>query len=206
MAADRPQIWIIAGPNGAGKSTLAARWVAKRIPIVNPDAIAQALPRVNGQLDERLAGITALKERAARLADRETFAVETTLSGHGPLNLMKAADAAGYKVNLVFVGVDDAALSKSRVADRVSLGGHDVPTEAVVRRFEDALAKLRIGFDIADRIIIFDNSGQRRRLILVHEDGRSRLISRNAPAWARRALPGVSWPPAGGGNAACHAG
>ena len=38
-----PQLWILAGPNGAGKSTLANKYLAGRLPIVNPDVIAQAL-------------------------------------------------------------------------------------------------------------------------------------------------------------------
>jgi predicted ABC-type ATPase len=38
-----PQLWVVAGPNGAGKSTLANKYLAGRLPIVNPDVIAQAL-------------------------------------------------------------------------------------------------------------------------------------------------------------------
>lgn len=64
MSGDRPQIWVVAGPNGAGKTTLTSRWVANRLPIVNPDEIAQRLPRIGGRLDERRAGVAALEERA----------------------------------------------------------------------------------------------------------------------------------------------
>lgn len=35
-----PQLWIVAGPNGAGKTTIVDRWLAPRIPVVSPDAIA----------------------------------------------------------------------------------------------------------------------------------------------------------------------
>lgn len=35
-----PQLWVVAGPNGAGKTTLADRYLAPRIPVVSPDAIA----------------------------------------------------------------------------------------------------------------------------------------------------------------------
>ena len=48
-----PQLWIIAGPNGAGKTTLVSRRVAMRVPVINPDTIAEELPRVDGPLDER---------------------------------------------------------------------------------------------------------------------------------------------------------
>ena len=38
-----PQLWVVAGPNGAGKSTLTRRYLEGRLPIVNPDVIAQEL-------------------------------------------------------------------------------------------------------------------------------------------------------------------
>lgn len=190
-ASNRPQLWVIAGPNGAGKTTLASRWVANRIPIINPDEIATRLPRVNGKLDERAAGIEALKERAKLLASKRTFAVETTLTGHNPLKLMREAAAAGYKVNLVFVGVDDAALCMSRVSDRVSAGGHNVPPEAIVRRFDDALKKLPLAFEIADRSFILDNAGPRRRIILIQEGKQSRFVARDTPHWVQEALPDI---------------
>lgn len=114
-SAVQPQLWIVAGPNGAGKTTLARRWIAGRIPIINPDDIAERLPRKDGKLDERTAGELAIAQRTHLLTDRKTFAIETTLSGHGTLNLMRQASKGGYKVNLVFVGVDDPAICLARV-------------------------------------------------------------------------------------------
>jgi hypothetical protein len=48
--------WVFAGPNGAGKSTLAAQRVRGRLPVANPDEIAQAFPLRGGQLDVLAAG------------------------------------------------------------------------------------------------------------------------------------------------------
>jgi len=191
---NRPQLCVIAGPNGAGKTTLTKRWIAGRVPIVKPDGIATHLPRKDGRLDEREAGAAALAQRAQLIADRQTFATETTLAGHSTLTLMKNASAAGFKVNLVFIGVDDPALCLARVADRVLAGGHDVPPNAIVRRFNDALKKIGLAFDISDRVLILDNSGQRRQIVLIHEAGRPRFISKNVPEWVRQALPQVAWP------------
>ena len=36
------QLWIVAGPNGAGKSTLANKYLARRLPVVNPNVIEDA--------------------------------------------------------------------------------------------------------------------------------------------------------------------
>lgn len=92
-----PQLWIVAGPNGAGKSTLVSRRLAGRLPVINPDLIAQELPRIEGRLDERRAGESAIASRRALLAGRASFAVETTLTGSSSLRLLRAAKLAGYK-------------------------------------------------------------------------------------------------------------
>jgi predicted ABC-type ATPase len=42
-----PQLWVVAGPNGTGKSTLTGRYLVGRLPIVNPDTIAQKLDPAN---------------------------------------------------------------------------------------------------------------------------------------------------------------
>lgn len=198
MTEPPPQLWVIAGPNGAGKTTLTTGWIAGRIPIINPDDIAQRLPRIGGRLDERSAGVAALQERAQRLNDRDTFAVETTLSGHNPTSLIRTASALGYKVSLVFLGLADARLSIMRVADRVLGGGHDVPIDAMVRRYDDSLARLTLVWGLVDRAYLIDNSGPRRRLILSKDAERIRQASCSAPLWARIALPLVSWDLEGG--------
>lgn len=192
MSDSRPQLWVVAGPNGAGKTTLVTRRIERRIPVVNPDVIAQELPRVNRGLDERRAGEIALERRSGLLRDRVDFAIETTLSGNSTLRFMNAARGADYKVNLVFVGVRDAELSGRRVADRVRRGGHSVPITAIIRRYPDTLAKLPRAMALADRTFVLDNSDKPRRLLLAYEDGRARFVANDLPAWFAGALPGVS--------------
>lgn len=149
---ERPQLWVFAGPNGAGKSTLADRFVRERIPIVNPDNIAHDLPRTaHGGLAELAAGKLALKERGERLRTGQTFAFETTLSGGTELKVMRDAKAEGYKVNLVYVGVSDPAISMARVSERVRRGGHDVDDRAVAQRYAASLAQLPEAMALADR-------------------------------------------------------
>ena len=168
----RPQLWVFAGPNGAGKSTLAGRFVQGRVPIVNPDVIALSLPRRDdGSLNQLDAGRMALEQRAAFTRAGESFAFETTLSGASELRAMRAARNAGYKLNLVYVGVYSVVRSKTRVAERVSKGGHNVAEDALLRRFERSMKALDEAAVLADRVIVFDNSGDRHRLVLVDEGG-----------------------------------
>lgn len=178
-----PQLWVVAGPNGAGKTTLVSRRLSRRIPVVNPDVIAQALPRLDGKLDERQAGETALRERSALLAEGADFAIETTLTGNSALRFIKAAKDNAYKVTMVYVGLDSSTLSASRVLDRISLGGHSVPRSAIERRYGDTMTKLGVALGIVDRSYVFDNSDRRRRLLLIRHGEQTKFLARNLPRW-----------------------
>ncbi len=187
-----PQLWVVAGPNGAGKTTLVSRRLVRRIPFVNPDVIAAALPRVDGRLDERRAGELAVAERNGFLARGEDFGIETTLSGNSALRFMRQAKSADFKVTLVYVGLSGANASAQRVIDRVRQGGHSVPVDALHRRYPDSLAKLGPALAVADRGYVLDNSGRRRRLLLIRERGRVRFQAAELPAWLRGALPDLA--------------
>ena len=102
-----PLLTIIAGPNGSGKSTLTRSVDFDGLDrLVDPDAVARALNPVNPGRAVIAAGREALKRVDAYLAAGVSFAVETTLSGKGNLDLIVRAKARGYDVHLVFVGVD----------------------------------------------------------------------------------------------------
>ncbi len=176
----RPQLWVFAGPNGSGKSTLAAAYVQGRIPLVNPDDIAKAAGENVRALN---AGRTALLERTRLLESGITFAVETTLTGNSEIALMRAAQASGYKVNLIFICLRDVMLSIARVEGRVQEGGHNVPVVDLLRRFDRSLANLPEAAALADRLIVIDNSDVGRRLIYWREDGRAKFVATSMPDW-----------------------
>jgi predicted ABC-type ATPase len=186
-----PQLWIVAGPNGAGKSTLANKYLAGRLPIVNPDVIANALDPTDphGTQVRVQAGREAVRRQESLLAQGVDFAIETTLSGNRELALMRRAQDAGYKVNLVYVGVDTPTTTLGRIAQRVARGGHTVPAADVARRFARSLSHLAITLAMVDRAFVLDNTGRRYRLLLSVEHGQVKRLSRHLPPWAREALP-----------------
>lgn len=184
----RPQLWLIAGPNGAGKSTLYSRRIGARVPMVNPDEIAKSLP--GSQLgNNREAGRLALEARMAHLRAGRSFAVETTLTGVSPMALLTQARQRGYKVNLIYVGINSAQLAQGRVNARVLAGGHSVPAVDIARRYGRSLANLGVAFGQVDRIWVIDNTDTRRRLVLSRHNGKLAYLSRQIPEWVARALP-----------------
>jgi predicted ABC-type ATPase len=183
-----PQLWIIAGPNGAGKTTLVSRRIGQRIEVVNPDIIAREIPSIDGRPNERRAGQLAVKRRNDLLDRKADFAIETTLSGASALRFLQTAKIIGYKVTLVYVGLASADLSVQRVLDRVRQGGHAVPITAIERRFPDAMSKVGRAVALADRSYVFDNSGRRRRLLMIRDASKIRFVAANLPDWAVTAL------------------
>jgi len=139
--ARRPGLWVFAGPNGAGKSTLVRRYkVADRLTIINPDEITSSFHHSYGNDVAKTAkvGRLAIEWRQSLLKARQSFGVETTLTGISGLRLMQSARSRGYKINLIYVGLLSADQSNSRVAERVKRGGHDVSELDIVRRLMEA--------------------------------------------------------------------
>lgn len=142
-SAQPPRALIIAGPNGAGKTTFAKEFLPREghcLTFINADLIAAGLsPFAPG-----LATIQAAKLMARAIdnavAQRQDFAVETTLAGRSYLNLIRGWQTRGYRVGLIFLRLPNADLAVERVRLRVQLGGHDIPEDVIRRRFVNGWA------------------------------------------------------------------
>ena len=87
------------------------------------------------------------------------FAFETTLSTRSYVQTIRRAKEAGYSVTLFFVYLSSPEMAVSRVAKRVSMGGHDIPTDVVYRRYERALKNLfSLYLPICDFYLVVNNS------------------------------------------------
>ena len=180
------QLWIIAGPNGSGKTTLIKRYIERfvnQVPVVNPDEIAVAInPSAPGSAAMQ-AGREALKLQNQYLNEGKSFLLETTFSGKRELKILQKAKEKGFKTNLIFVGLTDPERNIDRVGRRVLDGGHDVPTEDIIRRYHRSMNNLAAGLTLADRAFVFDNQGKKHQLIAVFEQGNIVRRADYFPAW-----------------------
>lgn len=136
------KIVIIAGANGAGKTTFAREFLpheANCPDFINADLIAAGLSPFNPDAAAIRAGKLMLEEIASRVAQRRSFAFETTLSGRGYARMIPVWRNAGYKVKLIFLSLASAEVAIARVAMRVRQGGHNIPEYVVTRRFESGM-------------------------------------------------------------------
>jgi predicted ABC-type ATPase len=171
-ASNRPVFVVLAGPNGAGKSTTAARVMVGEF--VNPDVVAK---RINpGYPEGMLAALQAGREVIGQLKDLKangrSFTYETTLSSNDSLRQIRDAKAKGYEVRLYFVALADVDTSIDRVGYRVLRGGHNIPTEALQRRFPLILANVLEVAPRVDRFELIDNQDWEGKSRLLIENGR----------------------------------
>jgi len=97
-----------------------------------------------------------MRELAAEGTD---FAFETTLAGRGLARFLADLQSKGYHVHVLFLGLESADLAVARVAERVRLGGHDVPADTIRRRYDQGLRNFfRLYVPMADSWQYFDNS------------------------------------------------
>ncbi len=131
-----PNLFIIAGCNGAGKTTAAYNLlpgVFKTVEFVNADEIAKGLSPFNVDGVAFQAGRIMLERMRQLIKKNKSFAFETTLSGSAYIQFIKQAKDAGYDFTFFFVYLNNVELAKSRVALRVSKGGHNIPEEVMAR-------------------------------------------------------------------------
>ena len=137
-----PDIFIIAGCNGAGKTTAAYSLLPetfKTIEFVNADEIARGLSPLNVEGAAFQAGRIMLSRITQLIDENKSFAFETTLSGVTYIKFLKEAKLKGYGITFFFVYLNNTELAKSRVALRVSKGGHNIPKDVIERRYAKGL-------------------------------------------------------------------
>jgi predicted ABC-type ATPase len=163
------RIIIVAGPNGAGKTTFAREYLLKEAhcpDFVNVDLIAAGLSPFDPDRAAIRAGRIMLAEIKRRARKSESFAFETTLSGHGYARLIPEWRSAGYRVKLIFLSLPKPELAIARVAARVAQGGHNVTSAVVRRRLDAVLRNFRdIYKGLVDEWWWYDNSDNAPRLI-----------------------------------------
>ena len=167
------KILIVAGANGAGKTTFATEFLPNEAdcPIfINADLIAVGLSPFRPDLTAVRAGRLMLSMIHEHVRKGESFAFETTLSGRSYARLIPRWREQGYRVKLFFLRLSEPEIAISRVIQRVSEGGHDVPELVIRRRFHSGLRNFeRVYKGLVDEWAVYDNSGGEPILI---EEGR----------------------------------
>lgn len=157
-----PRLYIVSGCNGAGKTTASYTLLPEMLEcrqFVNSDEFAKGLSPFNPEGASIQASRFMLMRIRYLLQRKEDFGIETTLATRSLLNTVRAAQAEGYYVTVLYFWLNSPDLAVKRVKARVAAGGHNIPEETVRRRY-------RVGINyffndyapICDRWILADNS------------------------------------------------
>src|SRR5258708_13385384 len=173
--------YSIAGPNGVGKTTVAREVLPNYADcknFVNADLIAQAMAPFSPETAAVRAGRMMLSEIRSFAKRRVSFAFETTLSGRSYMLLLRQLKAQGYEIHVFFLWVKTVDLALSRVRERVSRGGHDVPEAVIRRRVDRSMRKFLAAYcPFAGNWTFFYNSGATPAVGRLGKDKRVRLIN-----------------------------
>ena len=157
-----PNLYIIAGPNGAGKTTASFTLLPDVLHctnFVNADEIARGLSPFAPETVAIQAGRIMLQRIEELLPQRVDFAIETTLATRSYVQLVRRAQALGYKVHLIFFFLENEEQAIQRVAQRVSNGGHNIPEEDIRRRFKRGIYNLNhLYMPICDDTRVYNNA------------------------------------------------
>lgn len=151
----KPEIVVFAGPNGSGKSTF-TELLKPQMDYINADEIKKNL-----KCTDLEAAQIAEKQREEHLAQGDNFCFETVMSTDRNLNLLKRAKEKGYFIRCYYILTADPMINVFRVYNRVLSGGHDVPKDKIISRYERALALVGEVVAVSDICHIYDNSSDR---------------------------------------------
>ena len=195
----KPVLIVIAGPNGSGKTSttrlvIKHEW-AEQCVYINPDEIAQdKFGDWNDVNAVRQAVEYCESWREQLLQERQDFIFETVLSSDGKVDFLKRAKEAGYFIRMFFICTDNPTINAARIAKRVMEGGHDVPIQKIISRYQKAIINAIKVTGFVDRAYFYDNSidDQNAQILFRTIDGKfAKQYMEALPAWTRDIIDSV---------------
>jgi predicted ABC-type ATPase len=181
---DMKSIFIFAGPNGSGKSTVVDDYISSKLCPENyicPDNFVAAEDK--DKLEPYIAAMQMAEAiRYQEVALGHSFCFETVLSNAEKINFIRYAKRQGYEIHIIYITTSSPEINIARVKERVEQGGHDVPTDKIISRYEKSM---QLMFDViseSDTARIYDNSDTEPVLVCAKFENRLSIIE-NPPGW-----------------------
>lgn len=126
---------------------------------------------INNDINSYFASVCADFIRKKLLEYKKSFTFETVMSSYDKIELLKLSKSLGYRNYLYYISTSDPSINVSRVNNRVSFKGHDVPKDKIISRYYRSLGFLKEAVKLSDRAYIFDNSSDEKTWICEITDG-----------------------------------
>ncbi len=116
------------------------------------------------------------------LHQKVDFAFETMLATRSFVSFINQAKQIGYTVHLIFYWLNSVELAIERVKIRGVLGGHNIPTETIIRRYDAGLRNfIHLCKDSVDYWMLMDNS--KTEPVFIATGGKEQLQIINSEKW-----------------------
>ncbi len=185
------QLWLLAGGNGSGKSTFYRLYLEPQgVKFINADLIAREIAPENLQEASYKAAHLAQRLRDDFLFEGLSFCFETVFSHVSKVDFVAKAKALGYEIILVYVHLDTVELNEARVTQRVSEGGHNVPSDKIRNRIPRTMSNIKKIIPLVDSARLLDNSSfdnPFQQVAIVNHGRRIDLVF-PLPQWAEEIL------------------
>lgn len=179
----KPSLIIVAGPNGSGKTTITEQGLEHEwfegCHYINPDFIAQNdFDGWNDVASVLKAAKQATALRYELLSQKKSIAFETVFSTEEKLDFIKQAKTAGYFIRLFFICTNSPVINASRIAQRFLEGGHEVPINKIISRYQKSIINAYQARDLVDRFYLYDNTADGELPMLVARFADGKLVRR----------------------------
>lgn len=171
---------IISGVNGVGKSSFTGVLIGESTDlgvIIDTDKITAELGG-----DKLKGGKAAIEKINSSIEKGINFTQETTLSDAKTIRTIKQAREHNYYIRLYYIGVNSAQESIKRISNRVEKGGHDIPAEDVLRRYNKRFEDLIAVLPYCNEVRLYDNENGFVEKA-EYKNGMLIIKGRNIPDW-----------------------
>ena len=201
-----PQLFIITGSNGAGKSTYRQALLPPEfntLEIFDGDIYYTQQSKAfyketRSSKESRKLAEEALEMEFLRLVElsistRKSFAYEGHFTGKGAWRVPERFKQDGFKINLIFCGLNTLKKSIQRVDLRVKKGGFHVPPLAIENNYWGNLEMLDNNFLMVDHLEIIDTSNLITSIAKIESGVVVKAVPFDQlPYWVTKGLPVIS--------------
>jgi predicted ABC-type ATPase len=183
-----PYLFVFAGANGSGKSTVIDFYLKNNLcpqDYICPDQLVP-YDKKNDVVEYIRAMNEAERRRKNNVTLKNSFTFETVLSTRNKLDFINYAKSEGYLVTAIYIVTSDSKINIERVRIRVTQGGHDVPEDKIVSRYEKSMNLMFDVIESADEALIYDNSGKRPIVVFAKYRDKDYYILHPFPEWIQR--------------------
>ena len=121
---------------------------------------------------------------------RHIFLFWNSFFHESKIDFVAKAKSHGYQIILIYIHLIDSSLNEARVIQRVSEGGHSVPSEKIHNRIPRTMKHIRAVLPLIDEARFLDNSSKNNpfQQIAVLKNGNYTEIASPMPEWAQEML------------------